>query len=351
MLKNRILTALALTPLAVLAILYLPPDGFAVFWGSFMLVSAWEWAGLAGLPSNAHRIGYSLVVLAFMVIMRLTAADWAPIELPGWFYWPVVAWWFVCGMAFRKIPERLLQIEYPLGLKLGLGIFILLTAWASLTWLRVNFSQYQVLYVSALIWVADIGAYFVGKRWGNTKLCEAISPGKTVEGVYGALLAAVPFAVAVGFWSDLSSVTLTDFVALSLATVIVSVIGDLFESLVKRIRGVKDSSNILPGHGGVLDRVDSLIAATSVFYAGSMMLNIFIQPPDSNVVLESPIHIEQEVPSQSEEGEGPAERPVPMDQGGFESPGPEAAEPPAPESAPEQPPAPAPAKPAESTHP
>lgn len=316
MLKNRILTALVLAPLAILAVLFLPVEGFALLWGAIILVAAWEWAGLAGLSGNTHRIGYSLVVLAFMVVLRLTAADWAPIVLPGWFYWPVVAWWFVCGMAFRKFPQTLPKLNYSLGFKLGIGIFILVTAWVLLTWLRVNFSQYQALYLLLLIWAADVGAYFVGKRWGNTKLCEPISPGKTVEGVYGALLAAALLALAAGLWSDLSSVTLTDFVALSLATVVVSVIGDLFESLLKRVRGVKDSSGILPGHGGVLDRVDSLIAAAAVFYAGSMMLDIFLQP-GSSIVLESPIPIEQEIPSQSEEGHGPSERAVPMEQGGF----------------------------------
>ncbi len=337
MLKNRILTALVLAPLVILAVLFLPVQGFALLWGAIILIAAWEWADLAGLSGNVHRIGYSLVVLALMLVLRFTAEHWAPIVLPAWFYWPVVAWWFLCGMAFRRVPERLAKLGYPLGLKLGIGIFVLVTAWVLLTWLRVNFSQYQVLYLILLIWAADVGAYFVGKRWGNTKLSEHISPGKTVEGVYGALLAAALLAVAAGLWSGLETVTLTDFVALSLVTVVVSVIGDLFESLAKRIRGVKDSSGILPGHGGVLDRVDSLIAAAAVFYAGSMMLDIFLQP-GSSVVLETPIPIEQEIPSQSEDGHGPSERAVPMGEGGFTEQAP---------AHPEEAPAESPANPAE----
>lgn len=279
MLKNRIITALVLAPLVILAVLFLPVQWFAVLWGVIILGAAWEWADLAGLSAPPARIGYAVIVLAWILLARITAEHWAPSILPEWFYWPVVAWWFLCGMVMRRIPEKLPNINYPPALKLGLGVFVLVTSWILMVWLRVNFSNFQVLYLLLLIWVADAAAYFVGKRWGNTKLSEAISPGKTVEGAYGALFAAALLAVGTGFLFDFKAVTITDFVFLSLLTVVISIVGDLFESLAKRVRGVKDSGALLPGHGGILDRVDSLMAAVAVFYAGSMMLNIFLDTP------------------------------------------------------------------------
>jgi phosphatidate cytidylyltransferase len=156
-----------------------------------------------------------------------------------------------------------------------------------------------VLYLVLLIWLADIAAYFFGKRWGFAKLVEPISPGKTIEGVYGAMLAAVVLAIPVGLVVGFETMTLIDFVFLSLLTVAFSVCGDLFESLAKRVRGVKDSSGLLPGHGGVLDRIDSLLSAVAVFYAGSLLIPIFLamatslEPEiilqgDESTVIESP---------------------------------------------------------------
>jgi phosphatidate cytidylyltransferase len=146
-----------------------------------------------------------------------------------------------------------------------------------MVWLRTNFGAMQVLYLVLLIWLADIAAYFSGKRWGLTKLLPEISPGKTVEGLYGALAAAAIFAAAVAAFKEFKLIMLGDFVFLSIVTVLISVVGDLFESWAKRVRGVKDSGTLLPGHGGMLDRIDSLLAAVSVFYVGCALREIFLQ--------------------------------------------------------------------------
>ncbi|CAI8910166.1 phosphatidate cytidylyltransferase [Methylocaldum szegediense] len=276
MLKNRVITALLLGPLVIAAIWFLPIGGFAVFWGAIILAGAWEWANLSGLYHLPARLGFVGLVLVLLLAARYFAIYWAPGELPGWFYWSVVGWWFLWGIAFRRMPERLVKIKYPLFAKLAAGLFVLVTGWILMVWLRLNFHQEQVLYLVLLIWSADAAAYFVGKRWGHTKLLEPISPGKTVEGVYGALFVTAILATAVGIFMKLEAISLADFVFLSLFTVAVSVCGDLFESLAKRVRGVKDSGAILPGHGGVLDRIDSLLAAVSVFYAGSLVLGIFL---------------------------------------------------------------------------
>jgi phosphatidate cytidylyltransferase len=131
------------------------------------------------------------------------------------------------------------------------------------------------MYLLVLIWAADTAAYFIGKKWGKTQLAPEISPGKTVEGVYGALAAAALCGIVLDLMFKVYNsafIVAADFVFLSVITVLVSIYGDLFFSLVKRRRGVKDSGSILPGHGGILDRIDSLIAAIPVFYGGVYLI-------------------------------------------------------------------------------
>lgn len=277
MLKNRIITASILAPLAILAILFLSPDGFALMWGLIIVAAAYEWSDLSGLKTIPGRIGFVLGLVILMGLARYYAMEWAPGELPVWFYGAAVLWWAAWGAAFRRVPERLTGRSYSVYIRLMAGLFVLFSGWVLMVWLRLNFSAPQVLYLVFLIWVADIAAYFTGKQWGFTKLTAEISPGKTVEGVYGALIAAALFALIVGFFLDFQTMTRLDFVFLSLMTVAFSICGDLFESLAKRIRGVKDSGALLPGHGGVLDRIDSLLSGVSVFYAGSLLIPIFVQ--------------------------------------------------------------------------
>ena len=320
MLKTRVITALILAPLTIAAILYLPPDGFALVFGLVVLAAAYEWSDLAGLVSLPARLAFVLGIFAVLALARIFAMEWAPGELPAWFFWPVIVWWALWAMAFRKIPDRLVQLHYPTPAKLMAGALVLISGWVMLVWLRLNFFQLQVLYLVVLIAAADIAAYFFGKRWGRTRLVESISPGKTVEGVYGALLAAGLLAVAVGLYADMEAMTLVDFVFLSLLTVAFSVSGDLFESLAKRIRGVKDSSGLLPGHGGLLDRVDSLLAGVSVFYVGSLLIPIFLfaGEMDAPIVLspEAPDAIEvPAVPGEGMEEGHPAPREVPLEPG------------------------------------
>lgn len=316
MLKNRIITASLLAPLIIAAILFLPPDGFALLWGAVILAGAWEWAGLSGLE-RPGRIGFTVTLLAVLLAARLFAIYWAPGELPEWFYGPVVLWWALWGVAFRKIPEKLVKRAYPSWTRLLGGAFVLVSGWALMVWLRLNFSEFQVLYLVLLIWAADIAAYFVGKHWGFAKLVVAISPGKTIEGVYGALFAAILLAIPVGFVAELDTMTLIDFVFLSLLTVAFSVCGDLFESLAKRIQGVKDSSAILPGHGGVLDRIDSLLSAVAVFYAGSLLIPVFLQigpMAEPDIILQTEDAPSLEIMPDDHHHDGPMEVPAPMDE-------------------------------------
>ncbi len=279
MLKNRVLTAAILAPSVILAILLLPDTWFALLWGIVIAVCAWEWSNLAGLAVVPARLGFVAVCVGAMTSYQ----QWAG-ETEEWLAWPVVAWWFLLSLLLRKLPAKLAETHYPPVARLLVGLLILVSAWILMVWTRHNLGGEQTLYLFLLVWLADIAAYFVGKRWGLTKLAPEISPGKTVEGLYGALAAVILFALAVGgalfalgqgSFTRFNAVQLMDFVMLSVVTLVISVVGDLFESLAKRVRGVKDSGAILPGHGGMLDRVDSLIAAVSVFYAGSKLLGIF----------------------------------------------------------------------------
>ncbi len=272
MLKNRVVTALILAPLIIASILYLPGFWFALAFAGIILAAAWEWSDLAGLTAWQGRA----VFLVLLAALMYTGPHWFAYT-GDWLPWVVVGWWVMVSVALRRFPAKLLEIKYPLGLKLFIGAFVLLTAWIQMIWLRTNFGEVSVLYLCLVIWVADIAAYFAGKKWGLTKLSPEISPGKTVEGMYAALLAVALFALGVGMFKQFKPLMIIDFVFLSIVTAIISVVGDLFESLVKRVRGVKDRGAILPGHGGLLDRIDSLIAAVSVFYAGSALKEIFLQ--------------------------------------------------------------------------
>lgn len=271
MLRSRLITAFILAPIIIVGILKLPPLWFAIAWGGVTLAAYWEWTNLSGLSSRTSQ--WSLMVL--MAVAQVSARYWAPYAV-DWLAWPVAVWWFAAGLAMRSFPETLLKIRYPAVAKAIVGLLVLLSSWIIMVWLRVNFGVKQVLFLFLLIWLADAAAYFVGRRFGRTKLLPAISPGKTVEGAYGALVVAAIFAGAMGYYFEFKAIVISDFVLICLLTVVISIAGDLFESLLKRLKGVKDSGALFPGHGGMLDRIDSIAAAVSVFYLGSFLRDIYL---------------------------------------------------------------------------
>lgn len=175
-------------------------------------------------------------------------------------------------LLIRKSPEDLLSSEMKQRHKIFIGLFVLFAAWMFLTRLRGLFGPASVMYFLVLIWAADIAAYFTGKKWGKEKLSPVISPGKTIEGMYGALASGLAVGIGLSLYYGYPIMIAADFILLSVLTVLISIYGDLFFSLVKRRNNVKDSSNLLPGHGGVLDRIDSVIAAAPFYYAGVILI-------------------------------------------------------------------------------
>lgn len=267
MLKARVLTATIFILFVVGCIFFLPPTGFAIISGLFFLYALWEWTKLAGLKSMAYR-GACLVLMPIGVIVGLFLIQglqrgllfemFPCLALAFWCLVPVFLYYFPKGERYWK--------SKTLGIIAGL--FVLAPSWIALNYLRnTDPMPIWVLYVMVLVWVADIAAFFAGRRFGKHKLAPAVSPGKSWEGVMGALLATIIISiVAYSFLKP--SMTFGFWLGLNFFTVIFSVVGDLFESAFKRVRHVKDSGSLLPGHGGLLDRIDSLTAALPLFAIG-----------------------------------------------------------------------------------
>jgi phosphatidate cytidylyltransferase len=262
MLKQRLLTAMLLAPLVVFAVLYASLPWLAGILGVFVLIGAWEWSALSGCKSLAQRGGYTALVAALMGL-----AYW---QLQLGVYWLLLACGF-WGLALSWVQHyqqgRNLLPTSSLGRGLS-GLAVLLPGWVALLLLQQGHGSAWLLFLLALIWVADSGAYFAGRRWGKRKLADQVSPGKTWAGAGGALVAALTLTLIFARWQQWSGPSTGWLLGLVAFTVAVSILGDLLESLFKRVAAIKDSGRLLPGHGGVLDRIDSLTAAAPIFVLG-----------------------------------------------------------------------------------
>lgn len=259
MLKQRVITGVILAPLAIAGFVLLDAGWFALFIGAVVCIAAWEWARLAGEQSQKGRIIYAIVVALFMAGLYRDAWSAHFILLPA------LAWWLLATLLICRYPKGR-------GLWAGsmiaqlFGLLILLPAWYGLVLLRAEEQGlWLMLAVLVLVWAADIGAYFAGKTFGRHKLLPRVSPGKTVEGLVGGVIFTQFLTLAVVFYLGWSMSSLLLALLGAAIVVLISIVGDLTESLFKREQGLKDSSSLLPGHGGVLDRIDSLTAAIPVF--------------------------------------------------------------------------------------
>lgn len=270
MLKQRIITAAVLISIVVFAVLRLPTRWWALLCLLFLLRAAWEWAALAGWKSRTQRLGYMAVVA---VIVSLLHARWLSQPVVEAIIYLAVAWWLVAYTSVLRVQRGALlwpRGRIPLAIS---GLLTLIPVWVALVYLH---GQEQgsawLLGLLVLIWLADSGAYFSGRLFGRHRLASKVSPGKTWEGVAGALVVTVGAAGSIMLLMKQPGQVIYPMLLLVVLTVVASIVGDLYESAVKRAAGVKDSSHLLPGHGGVLDRIDSLTAAAPVFVLGINLL-------------------------------------------------------------------------------
>lgn len=266
MLKQRIVTAVVVVLLLLVVILALPRAfGLAVL-SLLLLGGAWEWAaGFLDLRRWYGRLSYVIVVGAAMLAAWWLAAEAVPLET---LLWLAVAWWVAALLMVLRFPFEMRNAAVGLC-----GLFVLVPAWLALARLDLvtPLGRELLLFVLALVWAADIGAYAVGRAFGRVKLSPRVSPNKTWEGVAGGIAAAAAFSLAGAAWFDLPAAA---FVPLGIAAAGISVVGDLTVSLFKRRSGLKDSGHLFPGHGGLLDRMDSITAAAPVFVLGLSWLGL-----------------------------------------------------------------------------
>nr|WP_284048038.1 phosphatidate cytidylyltransferase [Marinobacter sp. ATCH36] len=269
-LKTRIITALVLAPLAIGGIFFLPPLGFALFTGAIVTIGAWEWANMSGMVAPAARVAYALVVAGVLYGLWVLVG---PLNVPAVsVLWLAVFWWVLCFLLVRSYPDGS-ERWGSVPARAIMGLLVLVPAWVGLNHIRTGGFQFGdsennllvILYVFCVVWVADIGAYFAGRAFGKAKLAPRVSPGKSWAGVWGGLVAVAVFALIIATLASATALQSLLLVIASLVTGAVSVLGDLLESMLKRFRGIKDSSQLLPGHGGIMDRIDSLTAAIPVF--------------------------------------------------------------------------------------
>ncbi len=271
-LRERVLTAVLLAPLAVVLVLWLDSTAFSIGIGVVFVFGLSEWARLIGLRSRIARLALVVVNAGLMAALWewRTPALFEAVVLAGMAWWPLAALWL---RHFSFGAERRRRF---LGLKALAGTLTVVPAWTAAILLHeipVR-GPWWLLFVLMLVWCADVAAYFAGRRFGRTKLAPRISPGKTRAGVYGALAGSGVYAALAGAALGARQSALALLVLLSLVTVMFSIVGDLFESLIKRHSNVKDSGTVFPGHGGVFDRFDSLFAALPVFAGGKLLLGL-----------------------------------------------------------------------------
>ena len=270
MLKQRVITALILAPLALWMVLQMPTEYLALVFAVILMLGGREWATLSGLTRPAGQLAFVLCLMgclaAAALLMRRT--DWAPWLLGG-----SMVWWLLVLVRLSRFRGGSQSTGFSLPTALE-GLIVLVPVWLALVLIHrlPGDGPWLLVFLLVLIWSADIGAYFSGRRWGRVKLAPHVSPGKTREGVYGAMAGALLCGLALAWWQGSGFQSASLALLLCLVTALFSVLGDLFESLHKRQRGMKDSGNLLPGHGGVLDRIDSLTAAAPVFLLGLLLM-------------------------------------------------------------------------------
>lgn len=264
-LLQRILTAIVLVAVLLVIFFVLPRAAAIIAIGAFVVAGAWEWAGFFGTHTVAVRLVYAGLVAAMISALTLAAPGAVPsqeILLAGF------CWWLLALALVVIFPQRI-----PVLVTAVCGLLVLIPAWVAILELlrHPDAGAAFVLYALTIVWAADIGAYFFGRRLGRVKLAPRVSPGKTREGAVGGLFAAAIVAVA-GAW--ILGLPLLVMIPIAVSVAAISIVGDLTVSLFKRHAGLKDSGSLFPGHGGVMDRVDSVTAAMPLFVLELVLVGV-----------------------------------------------------------------------------
>ncbi|KAF1708562.1 phosphatidate cytidylyltransferase [Pseudoxanthomonas kalamensis DSM 18571] len=287
MTRTRVLAALVMAPFAIAAILLLPTAWLAALAAVALLLALWEWFRLAEIDDTLSR---TVLLAANALLMALLV--WASagslvllqiVALVG------VGWWLLALLWLRGYGFASNHETWARAFKLAAGTLAILPAWCALAlihaqdpqplWGPVREGHLWLLTALAIVWAADSGAYFAGMKFGgqwfgSRRLAPRISPNKTLEGLLGGLLTAIVVGLLLAALCGASAAQMPAVALLAAVTALFSVIGDLFESLLKRHAGVKDSGQLIPGHGGVLDRLDGVLAALPVFAIGKELLGL-----------------------------------------------------------------------------
>lgn len=279
MLKQRIITALILAPSAIAAIFYLPLNYFSALLLTIMAIGAWEWGPLMGFANKRRRLLFVLTNIAIIATLWhffppevLWQQNGELHQQVTYLLWVAVAWWALSAFLTVLYPRCSSFWSAHRSVRGIFGWLTLVPTW--LAFMVIRSSEYGadthhgaqlLMALFIMVWSADIGAYFVGKSIGKHKLMPNVSPGKTMEGFLGGMVFACILVVIAGLSLDWNSKQFYLALFVTVIITVISVLGDLNESMFKRQAGVKDSGTILPGHGGVLDRIDSLTATAPIF--------------------------------------------------------------------------------------
>ena len=285
MTRTRLLAALVMAPLAIAAVLLLPTPWLAVLAAAAFLIGLWEWLRLTEIEDPIAR-GVLLVVNLLVMV----ALVWASRSNSGgsFILFKIAVllggiWWLLALLWLRRYEFASDHDTHARMFKLAAATLSIIPAWCALVLIHagqvgappvttgIPGGHRWLLLALAIVWAADTGAYFAGRAFGRNKLAQRISPNKTIEGLFGGVVAGMVLAVGAAPLAGATLGQLPYVAIVALWTILFSVVGDLFESLLKRHVGAKDSSHLIPGHGGVLDRIDSQLAALPVFALGKLL--------------------------------------------------------------------------------
>ena len=263
MLKLRIITALVLLPIVLGAVFFTERAVFSCIAGVFFVAAGWEWSSMMKGATLPVRVVWMAALIAAMFCAELYQPVWLLTWLP---------FWWLLALFMVVLYPRGTGMWHNLPVQAAMGLLLLVPSWLAVVQVQDQGAlgltgSWALMFILLWVWAADTGAYFAGRALGRHKLAPSVSPGKTIEGLVGGAALALSVAALVAWLGPISGDRLS-LLLVALVTVLASVLGDLLESMIKRQAGVKDSGKILPGHGGMLDRIDSVTAALPVALAG-----------------------------------------------------------------------------------